>query len=924
MKVFRRHPLRFSRAGLVILLSGSCAVVASAQQPRGKEEYDKKVLPMLTEYCYDCHGDGMDKGNFALDKNTDYSAILGDRKLWDSVREHVTTHVMPPENKPIPTNEVRDQLIRWIDDQVFWVDPAKPDPGHVTLRRLNRVEYNNTVRDVFGVDSRPASSFPPDDTGYGYDNIGDVLSLSPLLMEKYMKAARKVADEAVWLKPPGVYKEERSGDGLKVTEGQGGDLNGATALFTNGKITTRVNVKEEGVYRLILNVSATQSGPEKAKFAVKVDGNDVREGEVTAEYHADKPDENWQRVSLDVPVKKGDCKITVAFLNDFGDPNAAEEHRRDRNLLVQNVVLQGPIKFRGQWQSKFVNWLVDGKALAAQQMVLEANAFESSMPVNDFYDDGLMMIASGSMEREINIPFEGEYRIMVVASADQVGGEGAKFTVRMGDKDLATKEVTAKTGVQQTISFKTPLTPGLRPLKLSFINDSYSKETGDRNLTVHRVIVQGPLNNQPVNLLSDEEIPKWTAKMGLKIFRRPLDPVDLEKLVGLAKMASKDGADLEETLSVVTEAMLCSPKFLFRGGAEPEGKVENDAVLVDEFTLASRLSYFLWSSAPDDELLRLASAGELRKNLRAQVTRMIGDWKGWALAENFAGQWLRLRDVELVAPNRRLFPEFEGRLAYDMKTESLMFFDHIYRGNRSVLEFLDSDYSFMNENLAKFYGIKEDVKGKQFRKVSLEGTPRGGILTQAGVLTLTSHPNRTSPVKRGQFILENILGTPPPPAPQNVPAFGEDRGAKVTGTLRQRFEAHRSNPACASCHAFLDPMGFALENYDAIGRWRDTDNKQPIDATGKLLTGQAFNGAAELRKVLVANKKNDFTRCLVENLLIYSLGRGLDYPDKYFVKQLTKQAEERGYKFQDIVVAVVESVPFQKMRASEAGKTANQ
>lgn len=185
---------------------------------------------------------------------------------------------------------------------------------------------------------------------------------------------------------------------------------------------------------------------------------------------------------------------------------------------------------------------------------------------------------------------------------------------------------------------------------------------------------------------------------------------------------------------------------------------------------------------------------------------MIGDWKGWAMAENFAGQWLRLRDVELVAPNRRLFPEFEGRLAYDMKTESLMFFDHIYRGNRSVLEFLDSDYSFMNESLAKFYGIKEDVKGKQFRKVSLEGTPRGGILTQAGVLTLTSHPNRTSPVKRGQFILENILGTPPPPAPQNVPAFGEDRGAKVTGTLRQRFEAHRSNPACASCHAFLDPM----------------------------------------------------------------------------------------------------------------------
>jgi hypothetical protein len=916
----RRFSLIAFRSLVLTALVPALSAVLVAQEPRGKAEYEKHVMPMLVEYCYDCHGDGMDKGDFALDKHTEYTALMGDKKLWDTVREHLTTHVMPPENKPLPSNEARNKVVEWIDNEIFWVDPERPDPGHITLRRLNREEYNNTVRDVFGVTSRPANSFPPDDTGYGYDNIGDVLSLSPLLMEKYMRAARKVAEEAVWLRPPGLHKQERSGDAFKVTEGKGGGIQGATALFSNGDLTTKVQIKEEGLHRLALRISATQAGPEKAKYAVWVEGKEVLQGEVQPEFNPEKPDEGWDRISVDVPLKAGWRTVVVRFLNDFSDPEAGEEHRRDRNLLVQEVEVQGPLKFRGAWQSKFLTWLVDGKGFTPPQLVLPGSSFDDGAGANDFYDDSVMMAASGHIQREVEIPEDGEYRLHVVASADQVGDEGAKFSLTLDGKDLGTQEVTAKTGTEQTLQLKVPLKAGKFPLKLSFLNDSYSKETGDRNLLVHKIIVEGPLHKR-TDLLAKEEVQKWLPKMGVKVFRRPLDPEDLEKLTALAEMARADGAGMIETISVVTEAMLCSPKFLFRGGADPVGEAHNGSVLVDEFTLASRLSYFLWSSAPDDELLKLASEGQLRKNLRAQITRMIGDNKGWAMAENFAGQWLRLRDVELVAPNRRMFPEFQGRLAFDMKRESQLYFDHIYRGNRSVLEFLDSDYTFMNENLAKFYGMEEGkVKGKEFKKVSLAGTPRGGILTHAGILTLTSHPNRTSPVKRGQFVLENILGTPPPPAPQDVPAFGEDRGAKVTGTLRQRFEAHRSNPACASCHAFLDPMGFALENYDAIGRWREKDNKQPIDATGKLLTGEPFNGAAELRKVLLEARKNDFTRCLVENLLIYSLGRGLEYPDKHFVKLLTKQAADNGYKFQDIVIAVAESVPFQKMRAGGSRK----
>jgi hypothetical protein len=457
---------------------------------------------------------------------------------------------------------------------------------------------------------------------------------------------------------------------------------------------------------------------------------------------------------------------------------------------------------------------------------------------------------------------------------------------------------------------------------VEFLNDFYDAATKkDRNAYFRGVTFEAPGDRA---VAADRDtLRKWIDTLGLKLQRRPLDEGDRVKLNALADMVLNDGGSTLDALRLACEAMLVSSKFLFRGGATPGGAVENGTVPVDEFTLAARLSYFLWGSTPDDELLQLAQKGELRKHLDAQIARMIGDWKGWAMTENFAGQWLQLRDVDLVAPSTRRYPEFNGKLAQSMKKESQLFFDHIYRNNRSVLEFLDSDYTFADERLSNYYELPEKVKGQEFKQVSLAGTPRGGILTQASILTITSHPNRTSPVKRGKFLLENILGTPPPPAPQDVPAFREDRGSKVQGTLRQRFEAHRANPSCASCHAFLDPMGFAFENYDAIGRWRDHDNGQPVDVSGKLLTGQSFAGAAELRKVLVNDRKNEFTKCLVENLLTYALGRGLDYPDKLFVKQIAQNAAASGFKFQDIVKEVVNSVPFQRMRAPSAeSKTA--
>lgn len=929
MPKFRSIPLLLAAASLspawcapLLAQAKPPAQAQAAAQPqahseRGKETFEKKVMPVLQQYCYDCHGDGMDKGNFALDKHADYKALMADKKFWDNVREHVDTHVMPPENKDQPTNEEREAITRWIEDDVFWVDPKRPDPGHITLRRLNRVEYNNTIRDIFRVDSRPASAFPPDDTGYGYDNIGDVLTLSPLLMEKYMKAARKVAEDAIWMKPPTRLVRELRGGNFDDPNEISDRLEDQTrSIYSNGEIVGRLDLPTSGLWRAELKVSATQAGPEKAKFALLVDGKEVRQFEVTANLHGDEHT-RWQYFHFDLPVEKGQRKVAIRFLNDYHDEKEQDPKRKDRNLFVDYLAAKGPIRLQTGDQSKFLDWLCEGKKLQGRTLTVKGTDFDSHGPGVGMDSEAMCLATNAHVTRSIDIPENGKYRLRLVVGADQAGPEKAKLKVNFGEADFGVRDITVKgAGEYQEWVFEPELKKGSHELRIEFLNDYTAGPGQDRNAHILDVTLEPAA--EKVVAPDRDMLRKWIDTLGFRAFRRPLDEADLAKLNAMADMIIADGGSTLDALKLVTEALLCSPKFLFRGGAEPTGTPEHGSAPVDEFTLASRLSYFLWSSCPDEELLRLASAGELRKNLPAQVTRMVGDWKAYAMAENFAGQWLQLRNIDLVAPNRRLFPEFEGGIAGEMKRESLTYFDHIFRENRSVLEFLDSDYTFLNEKLARFYGI-QGVKGREFRKVSLEGTPRGGILTHGSVLTLTSHPNRTSPVKRGQFVLENILGTPPPPAPQNVPAFNEDRGRKVEGTLRQRFEAHRANPSCASCHAFLDPMGFALENYDAIGRWRDTDNRQPIDATGKLLTGQTFNGAKELRKVLVEARKNEFTKCLTENMLTYALGRGLDYPDKPFVKEIVKQSASSGYKFQDIVLGVIQSPPFQRMRVGEDG-----
>jgi hypothetical protein len=391
---------------------------------------------------------------------------------------------------------------------------------------------------------------------------------------------------------------------------------------------------------------------------------------------------------------------------------------------------------------------------------------------------------------------------------------------------------------------------------------------------------------------------------------------EVDRLMKLFALADTNGESFEQSVKVALAAVLVSPHFLFRGELQPDPNNPAAVHPVDEFALASRLSYFLWSTMPDDELFALAGTNKLRKNLEPQVRRMLKDPKAQALVDNFAGQWLQIRNLKLAAPDKKLFPEFDDNLRAAMAKETELFFANIIRQDRSVLEFLDADYTFVNGRLAKLYDLP-GVTGDEFQRVSLKGTHRGGLLTQASILTVTSTPTRTSPVKRGKWVLENILGTPPPPPPPDVPEFKEGKEAALTGTLRQRMEQHRENPMCAACHARMDPIGFGLENFNGIGQWREKEGDFAIDPAGKLVSGETFHGPDDLKIILLKRKRDDFVHCLTEKMLTYALGRGLEYYDKCAVDQITKRLAKGRYKFSTLILEIVKSTPFESRRGED-------
>lgn len=768
--------------------------------------FAEKIVPLVAQYCGDCHSGPKPEAKLNLTKYHDAAAVIRDRHVWRKVFTRLSAGEMPPDDQDQPTAEQKSLIQHWLDAQFSRPVPlAEQDPGRMTVHRLNRAEYNNTIRDLVGVDFKPADDFPTDDVGYGFDNIGDVLSVSPILLEKYLHAAQRIVEQAMVIPPVGPPPKSRF-FGLQLKAPPEADLTkrGAARLVSPGEVTVDWRAPRAGEYAIRSRALAEPSGKETMQIALKVDGKQLKAFEIAAR--------NFAKVyEIRATLPEGHHQLALALVSTSGDekPNDAKPAEAKK-----------PSEKKGDPKS-------DPKQRNDKK--------KSRSGLSVFY-----LESEGPFGGPPPQPPEAYRRLMI---------------------------------------------------SLPIVEHPSADERADCARKILRHFVD-------------------------QAFRRPAKDDEIGRLMKLWRMADDDKTPLDRSVQIPLAAVLTSPNFLFR--AEPDPEPENLSVhRVGDYALASRLSYFLWSSMPDDELFALAGRGQLHtaEQLSGQVRRMLKDPKSQALVDNFASQWLQYRRLDGMTPDKSQFSDFDESLRRAMRRETELFFEHVMHDDRSVIEFLDADYTYVNARLARHYGIP-NITGETFQRVSTKGTHRGGVLTQASILLITSNPARTSPVKRGKWVLENILGTPPPPPAANVPQLSEDKAVVLKGTLRQRLEQHRAKADCAVCHKSMDPLGFGLENFDAVGAWRTRDGAFPIDSSGVLPGGKTFQGVDGLKQLLVS-RREQFARCLAEKLLTYALGRGLDDNDAAAVDQIAYAAARDDFRFSSFVNEIVRSAPFQMRRGKE-------
>jgi hypothetical protein len=754
--------------GLLLLWPRFRSQTVPTAEQASTHGYAAEIRPILATHCYPCHGTQKTKAKLNLEAFADEASVLKARKTWKKVYDQIQAREMPPQEKPrLPVPDL-EKVTSWLEALLDRPDPRAPrDPGRVVMRRLNRIEYRNTIRDLVGVDFNPnAEDFPSDDVGYGFDNIGDVLSMPPILMEKYLAAAEKILGQAIQTEDrnkPAVRRFEART--MQVSGGASAPEGDLLVMFANGEGVLPIDIAQAGKYVLRIRAAGDQAGSEPARMALKIDERPIRVIDVAVSRKEPKVYEEK------VELRPGSRRISTSFINDYYNPEAKPKER-DRNLILDYVELVGP---------------VDLKAPE---------------------------------------PPESHRRIF--------------FT---------------KPGV------------------------SVSKRQAAAEIV---------------------------GRFARQAFRRPVAPAELERILGLYDLAEKQGDSFEASVRLALQGILVSPHFLFR--------IERSPGRLNDHELACRLSYFLWSTMPDAELFDAAEKGALRDAAAfdAQVRRMLKDPKARSLAENFAIQWLQLRRLETQAPDPKRFPSWDEPLRAAMHDEAVLLFEEIVREDKSVLELLGARYTYLNERLAAHYGIA-GVKGPELRRVELADPRRGGVLTLGAVLTVTSNPTRTAAVKRGKWVLETILGTPPPPPLPDAGELKDETDDDRKLSLRQRLEKHRADPSCANCHKRMDPIGFAFENYDAIGAWRERDGAHAIETAASLPDGSSFQGPAEL-KALMLTRKDDFVRCLTEKMATYALGRGVEYYDASTVKAIRGALAEHQYRISTLILEIARSYPFQYRR----------
>ncbi|MGZ0167625.1 MAG: DUF1592 domain-containing protein [Planctomycetales bacterium] len=821
-----------------------CATESVAAEISGPDAatFQKTIRPLLQKHCLRCHSGKKQEADFRVD--TLGPDILQEKKaeIWHELINRVNSGEMPPKKEPRLSQDELTQLSDWVFAGLKRVsDSAQGSGGRVVIRRLNRQEYNNTIRDLVGVPFEAGADFPSDPAAYGFDNVGSALSVSPLHMTKYVLAARKVLDRAIVTGEQPKRERWRIQAERRSKEDRGYYYENDEKYGNTGVFTTREARDDRG--RRIL-------------WAL----GDTSKHFPSTEFHHLRPVEKTRfsggtlkGLDFTYPVA-GEYIIRVRAYGHYAKPDMPGHY------------LFGPPRLN-----------VTSHGLPVLQCDVPATEDAPKAYETRFYADALTT--------DIYIRNRTDY------SFQQIRRDVGSF---------------GRWSIDQPIPF----------LAVDWyeidgpVYEQWPPES-------HTRILFPSENRENEDVYAREVIEAFATRA----FRRPASQEEVDRLVEGFKRARPNKANFEEAIKVPLIAVLCSPGFLFLTEPLPDG--EDEARPLDDFELASRLSYFLWSSMPDGELSTLAKDGKLRDAgvLDRQINRMLKDRKSRALVDNFTGQWLGLRKLGDVTPDLGMFPRFGEHLEKSIASEARSFFAEILENDLSVINFVDSDFVMLNERLARFYEI-EGVRGEHFRKVPLKPKyHRGGLLTQAAMLLMTSNGTRTSPVKRGVWILENVLGDPPSPPP---PDAGEIPPPKVPGprqaTVRERLALHRSTPACAACHAKIDPLGFALENYDGSGFYREKESSRDhvvphpqdpdVDPSGELPDGRSFTGVEELKQIML-EEEDKFLNCLSEKLLVYALGRGLGYADRATVEELSELLKRNDYHLRGLITNIVKTKAFQ-------------
>ncbi|MSO20043.1 MAG: DUF1592 domain-containing protein [Acidobacteria bacterium] len=774
----------------------------------------------VSRYCVTCHNEKLKTAQLMLDQ-ADLGMPGADPAIWEKVIRKLRAGQMPPQGVPQPAPADRDELARYLETALDQSAAAAPNPGRRSAaHRLNRAEYINTIRDLLALEILDDSLLPADDAGGSFDNIADVLTVSPLLMEKYLSAARRISRLAVG--NPGINSEV-------------------------------------GAYKV-------------------------------SEYY--KQDD---RVSEDLPFgSRGGMAVRHYFPLD-GDYLIKIRLQRTETLQVRGIAEPHPLDVR-----------LDGARLKLFTVGGEHKGLADGIGAQDTISPDAIQ---SEYERNADTPLE--FRVPVKAGMHALGVTFPyEFAARENIRDEPTMAV-ANVTITGPVEAKGP---GDTPSRAKIFSCRSGQEVPGQEV--------------------EEEVcaQQILTKLGRLAFRRPLTTVDTDELMGLYRQASKPSSQkdsaansrdrFEAGIELGVRRLLISPEFLFRIERDPFDAKPGKPYNITDLELASRLSFFLWSSIPDEELLSIAETGKLREPqaLDQQIRRMLADSRSNSLVQNFGGQWLYLRNLKTVDPSKDVYPDFDENLREAFRVETEMFFASLLREDRSLLDLLRADYTFVNQRLAEHYGIP-GVVGSRFRRISLAfpgaNDDRRGLLGQGSFLTVTSISNRTSPVVRGKWVLENLIGTPPPEPPAAVPGLKEKNESGKLMSMRQQMEQHRANPACAGCHKLMDPIGFALEKFNGIGGSRTTDAGMPIDTVGVMPDGYKIAGLADLRKVLL-DRPDQLATTATEKMLTYALGRGLESYDFSVVRQIVRDAAANDYRWSRIILGIVKSAPFQMRRARES------